>query len=320
MFDLTPAIDKVEQMITGLIEQLPNIIVAVVVFAAFYLLAGLLRTAGRRFARRAGLTKTAELVIGRLARSITLMIGLLVAAPILFPGFTAGQAVEVLGIGGVAIGFAFRDILQNFLAGLLLFLTQPFKIGDQIVVGDYEGTVEDIQTRATLIRTYDGRRVVIPNADLFTRSVVVNTAFPTRRTQYDVGIGYGDDIPRARQVILDAVASVDAVLKTPAPDAFVVELAPSSVVIRARWWTDSRRGEVVDLGARVVEAVKLALDEAGIDMPYPTRQVLFHDQTDETDGDRARQREGWPATLGEGAPAPRRIVDALAGLAGTKRG
>jgi small conductance mechanosensitive channel len=320
MFDLTPAIDKVEQMITGLIEQLPNIIVAVVVFAAFYLLAGLLRTAGRRFARRAGLTKTAELVIGRLARSITLMIGLLVAAPILFPGFTAGQAVEVLGIGGVAIGFAFRDILQNFLAGLLLFLTQPFKIGDQIVVGDYEGTVEDIQTRATLIRTYDGRRVVIPNADLFTRSVVVNTAFPTRRTQYDVGIGYGDDIPRARQVILDAVASVDAVLKTPALDAFVVELAPSSVVIRARWWTDSRRGEVVDLGARVVEAIKLALDEAGIDMPYPTQQVLFHDQTEETDGDRAHQREGWPVTPGEEPPAPRRIVDALAGLAGTNRG
>jgi small conductance mechanosensitive channel len=320
MIDLTPAIDRIEQMITGVIEQLPNIIVAIVVFVAFYLFAGLLRTIGRRFAQRAGLTKTAELVIGRLARSLTIMIGLLVAAPIVFPSFTAGQAVEVLGIGGVAIGFAFRDILQNFLAGLLLFLTQPFKIGDQIVVGDFEGTVEDIQTRATFIRTYDGRRVVIPNADLFTQSVIVNTAFPTRRSQYDVAIGYRDDIDRARQVILDAVMGIDAVLQTPAPDAFVVELAPSSVNIRTRWWTHSQRGEVVELGARVIEAIKLALDEAGIDMPYPTRQVLFHDQTEETDGDRTRQREGWPVTPGEGTPAPRRIVDALAELAGTNGG
>lgn len=317
MLDLTPAFDKIERMVSGVIEQLPNLIVAAIVFIAFYLLAGLLRVIGQRFARRANLTQTAELVIGRLARSVTILIGLLVAAPIVFPSFTAGQVVEFLGIGGVAVGFAFRDILQNFLAGLLLFLTQPFKIGDQIVVGDFEGTVEDIQTRATFIRTYDGRRVVIPNADLFTQSVVVNTAFPTRRSEYDVGIGCGDDIARARQVILDTVAGVDAVLRTPAPEAFVVELAPSSVNVRVRWWTDSRRAEVVDLKARVIEAVKLALDEAGIDMPYPTQQVLFHDQTEETDGDRARQREGWPVKPGEQPPAPRRIVDALARLGGS---
>ncbi len=317
MIDLTPAITRIEQMINGVIEQLPNIIVAIVVFAAFYLFAGALKNIGRRFARRAGLTRTAELAIGRLARSLTIIIGLFVAAPIVFPSFTAGQAVEVLGIGGVAIGFAFRDILQNFLAGILLFLTQPFKISDQIIVGDFEGTVEDIQTRATFIRTYDGRRVVIPNADLFTQSVIVNTAFPTRRSQYDVAIGYRDDIARARQVILDAITGIDEVLQTPAPDAFVVELAPSSVNIRTRWWTHSQRAEVIKLSARVIEAIKLALDEAGIDMPYPTRQVLFHDQTEEIDGDRARQREGWPITPGVQPPAPRRIVDALAKLAGT---
>ena len=90
--------------------------------------------------------------------------------------------MQVLGIGSVAIGFAFRDILQNFLAGILLLVTQPFRIGDQIVASNYEGTVEDIQTRATFIRTYDGRHVVVPNADLFTDTVVVNTAFEHRGT------------------------------------------------------------------------------------------------------------------------------------------
>jgi uncharacterized membrane protein len=108
----------------------------------------------------------------------------------------------------VAIGFAFRDILQNFLAGILLLLTEPFRIDDQIIVKEFEGTVEDIQTRATMIRTYDGRRIVIPNAELFTESVIVNTAFEKRRLEYDVGIGYGDDIERAKALILEAIAGV----------------------------------------------------------------------------------------------------------------
>jgi small conductance mechanosensitive channel len=103
-----------------------------------------------------------------------------------------------LGIGGIAIGFAFRDIAQNFLAGILLLLTQRFRIGDQIIVSGFEGTVEDIQTRATFIRMYDGRRVVIPNTNLFIESVTVNTATELRRSEYDVGISYAADIDLAR--------------------------------------------------------------------------------------------------------------------------
>jgi small conductance mechanosensitive channel len=108
--------------------------------------------------------------------------------------FQAGDLIQLLGISGVAIGFAFRDILQNFLAGILILLTEPFQIDDQIVFKGFEGTVENIETRATTIRTYDGRRIVIPNSELFTNSVTVNTAFDNRRLEYDVGIGYGDDI------------------------------------------------------------------------------------------------------------------------------
>lgn len=318
MFDITPAVDKLQQMVTGFIAQVPNILAALIVFAIFYIAAGLLRSGVKRFSLRADLPPTAQVVLGRLIHAAMVLIGLLVAAPIIFPGFTAAEVVSFLGIGGVAIGFAFRDILQNFLAGILLFLTQPFKIGDQIIVGEYEGTVNDILTRATLITTYDGRRVVIPNADLFTQSVIVNTAYPSRRSQYDFGIGYGDDVTTAKQVILEAIAAVDEVLDTPAPEAFVVELAGSSLNIRARWWTASQRGDVVHRQAAVVEAVARALQAAGIDMPFPTQQVLFHDQTEETDGDRSRQREGWPVRPGETPPRPRRIVDALATLAGSQ--
>jgi small-conductance mechanosensitive channel len=160
------------------------------------------------------------------------LIGLFVALSIVIPTFRAGDLIQLLGISGVAIGFAFRDILQNFLAGILILLTEPFQINDQIVFKGFEGTGENIETRATTIRTYDGRRIVIPNSELFTNSVTVNTAFENRRLQYDVGIGYGDDIDRAKELMLEALHSVPEILKDPAPDVLLMELAESTVNIR----------------------------------------------------------------------------------------
>jgi small-conductance mechanosensitive channel len=132
-----------------------------------------------------------------------------------------GKAVSRRGSGG----FAFRDILQNFLAGILLLLTGPFRIGDQIVVKNFASAVEDIQVRTTTITTYDGRRVVIPNANLFAEAVMVNTAFDKRRLECDVGIGTSDDISRAKALILAAVCGLDGVLKDPPPEMLVVQLA-----------------------------------------------------------------------------------------------
>lgn len=180
---------------------------------------------------------------------------------------------------------------------------------------NFEGTVENIETRATTIRTYDGRRIVIPNSELFTNSVTVNTAFDNRRLEYDVGIGYGDDIDRAKQLIMEAMHSVNEVLKDPAPDVLVMDLAESTVNIRARWWINPpRRADDLTSRDRLLSAIKKKLVENGIDLPYPTRQILFHDQTEDTDGNRSRQREGWSAGKGE-VPKPRRISDSLRQLA-----
>jgi small conductance mechanosensitive channel len=245
-----------------------------------------------------------------LAQGTLIILGLLVALVIALPSFRPGQLVQLLGISSVAIGFAFRDILQNFLAGILLLLTEPFRIGDQIHFKGYEGVVEDIQTRATMIRTYDSRRIVIPNAELFTNSVTVNTAFPHRRLEYDLGIGYGDDVERAKALILAAARSVEGVLADPAPDVLMVGFAPSSVTLRVRWWIEPpRRSDALDAQDKVLVAIKKTLGENGIDLPFETQVLLFHDQTEETDGDRRRQREGWPAGRGA-APLPRRVAAA----------
>ena len=302
-------------MIDGFTIMLPNIVLALIVFAIFFCFGREIKRVVRRVTRHHRHARNLGLVLGRLAQGIIVLVGLFVALSIVIPTFKAGDLVQLLGISGVAIGFAFRDILQNFLAGILILLTEPFRIDDQIVFKNFEGTVENIETRATTILTYDGRRIVIPNAELFTNSVTVNTAFDKRRTEYDFSIGYGDDIDCAKQLMLEALYSVNEVLKDPAPDVLVVELAESTVNIRVRWWiTPPRRMDDMRSRDKVICAVKKKLVENGIDLPYPTRQILFHDQTEETDGDRSLQREGWPAGKSK-VPKPRTIGGSVGKLA-----
>ncbi|MEW5744586.1 MAG: mechanosensitive ion channel family protein [Nitrospirota bacterium] len=311
-FDLSPALKRLDGLADGFMRALPGIFVALFVFLIFYAAAKAVRMLARRAAERRGHVHAAGLVIGRLAQGGIVLVGTLVALSVALPTFRPGDIVELLGIGSIAIGFAFRDILQNFLAGVLLLITRPFYIGDQIVVDTYEGTVDDIQTRATFIRTYDGRRIVIPNAVLFTQKVTVNTAFENRRLEYDIGIGYSDNIETAKRLILDAIRETEGPLKMPEPDALVMDFGPSSLMIRARWWiTPPRHADALDARDKVLAAIRVKLKENGVDLPFPTQQILFHDQTEETDGDRSQQREGWPAGKGP-VPRPRGIAGAIA--------
>ncbi|HZH97839.1 MAG TPA: mechanosensitive ion channel family protein, partial [Fimbriimonadaceae bacterium] len=247
-------------------------------------------------------------VLGRLAQYAISVVGILIALSAALPTFRAGDIIQLLGIGGVAIGFAFKDIFQNFLAGIIILITRPFSIGDQIIVKGFEGTVEDIQTRATTIRTYDNRRILVPNADLFTESVTVMTAYEKRRTEYDMAVGYADDLDLVKRCIVEEASACEGVEEEPSPDAITMEYGDYGVVVRARWWTNSTRANVLVVRDRVLRAIKKRFAEEGIDIAYPTHVVLFHDQTEETDGDRTTQREGWPAGKGK---QPRRRFDAV---------
>lgn len=277
----------------GFFFQLPNIIAAfvfllVIWFASRWIARGVAAVARARDRPDLGN------LLGSLARGMVLLLAFLFALAIVFPSIRPADVFATLGIGSVAIGFAFKDILQNLLAGLLLLINRPYRRGDQIVVRDFEGTVERIDSRATLLKTYDGRRVVIPNSDIYTQPVTVNTAFDKRRDDYDVGIGYGDDPALAERVFVEAMRGVEGVLADPAPEALPWKLNESTVDLRLRWWADSVRTEQVHVRARVVRAVFDAARTHGIDLPFPTTVMLFHNQTEDADGDRTRQREGWP--------------------------
>jgi small conductance mechanosensitive channel len=298
------ALGRLEELGRSAVALLPGLAIALVLFGIGLLIAKGVRAAVRRAAELRDASPGSASVLGRIAGGMTVLVSFLVAASVAFPSVSAADLFNLLGIGGVAIGFAFRDVLQNLLAGILILLTRPFVIGDQIRAGSHEGTVEDVWVRATVLRTYDNQRVLIPNATLFVDKITVITAHDKRRLAFPLTIGNGDDIREARRVIVEALRATEGVLADPPPEALVTGLGAAGVDMTARFWIDPpRRRDAVDALDHAISDVKEALTAAGIDLPYPTSQVLFHDQTEETDGDRTRQREGWPA--GKGPPRAR---------------
>lgn len=273
----------------SLLARLPYLVIGLIVITAFVITARIVRRLIHTAGERTRLDVTLADLLGRLAWLGIIILGVFVAAVVVFPAFKPGDLVAGLGITSVAIGFAFKDILQNFFAGILILWRRPFRIGDEIRTKDFEGTVEDINTRSTWIKTYDGERVIVPNSDVYTSPIMVRTAFHKRRLKFVVGIGYPDSIEQARATIEQVLEQTEGVMKDPGPWVYVSELAPSSVNFTVYFWTAPEQATALAAANRVATGIKLALDKAGIDMPYPHEVVLFHDTTGSRQGDIERE-------------------------------
>lgn len=257
-------------LLQQMISRIPYLIVASLVFVIFWVLSIFFKKAVTRILGSRKHHQNLVTVFRRVGSALILFLGFMVAMIIAVPSFTPGKLISALGIGSVAIGFAFKDIFQNLLSGILLLLSEPFRIGDQIISGNFEGTVEDIQIRATTIRTYDGRKVVIPNSQLYTSTMTVNTAYSQRRLEFDVGIGYENNIIDAQRVILSVLKAAPTVSKLAEPSVIATALADSSVVLRVRWFIDdgTQTNRVASIN-EVIILVKEALEEANISIPFP---------------------------------------------------
>ena len=275
----------VRDFMKGMAERLPYLLVGVFVFMLFWLLSKLIKKAINNVARRSdAINNMLANLIGRIVGALINIFGFLAACVVIFPSFKPGDIIAGLGISSVAIGFAFKDILQNYFAGLLILWRQPFKVGDQIRVKDFEGTVEEINMRSTRLKTYDGERAILPNGDVYTSTMLVRTAYPKRRMKFVVGIGYPDSIEEARQVIHGVLDGIEGVLKDPAPWVYVTELAGSSVNLTVFFWAESQQANVLKVSDQVATGIKLALDKANIDMPFPHTVVLLEQQPEGPDG------------------------------------
>ena len=268
------AYDTMNKIIEGFWERVPYIIIGIIVFVIFMMLARLFKFFVRKaLLNRSYTRQNLVLVLNRVGSSFITFFGFLIALVIIIPGFSPGQLVSALGIGSVAIGFAFKDIFQNLLSGILILLSEPFRIGDDIIVNNMEGTVEDIQVRATYLRSPDGRRLVIPNATVYTSAITVNTSYHRRRCEFTVGIGYKDDIELARQTILKILDKQRTILSQPNFSVNVSALADFSVNLQVRWWIDTKDTSVGASISDIQMQVKEAFETVGISIPYPIQEV-----------------------------------------------
>ncbi|KXO85216.1 transporter [Acinetobacter venetianus] len=268
------AYTTIDKIIDSFWERVPYICIAIVVFIIFWLLTKLFKFfVNKTLTNRSYARQNLVLVLHRVGGTFILFFGFLIALVIAIPGFTPSQLIGALGIGSVAIGFAFKDIFQNLLSGVLILLGEPFRIGDAIIVNGMEGVVEDIQIRATFLRSYDGRRIVIPNATVYTSPVTVNTAYQQRRCEFIVGIGYDDDEQKAKQIVLDILNNDRNVLSQPTFSVNVTALADFSVNLTVRWWINTTETDILSSTSSIQAQVKQAFNAQGINIPYPIQEL-----------------------------------------------
>ncbi len=282
------AYSTIDKIMDGFWERVPYLCIALVVLSIFWLLSKLFKFFVRKTLENRSYTRqNLVLVLNRVGSSAIMFFGFLIAMVIAIPGFTPSQLMSALGIGSVAIGFAFKDIFQNLLSGILILLGEPFKIGDDIIVNNLEGTVEDIQIRATFLRSPDGRRIVIPNATVYTSPVTVNTAYQRRRCEFIVGIGYEDDVQKAKEIILNILDRDQTILSQPSFTVNVTALADFSVNLTVRWWVNTTETTTSGSMSAVQEHVINAFAQHHISIPYPVQEVkIYRNEQDEQNSGR----------------------------------
>lgn len=263
----------VRELIQALTGNLPSLIGALIVVLLTWVIALVVRHGFRVWAERTEGDSSTEVLIGRLGYGGVWVIGSVIALGILGIDFAA--LLGALGLTSIAIGFSLRDILSNYFSGVILLAARPFRINDQVVIGDYEGTITQIRLRATTLQTYDGRMVYIPNQKVFAASIINNTASLKRRSSVLVGIDYGENISRARAVILEALGAIAQIEPSPVPEVLVTELGTSTVSLEIRFWVDSRRLNFLHTTSLAAQAIKEALEKAGIDMPTDIYTLMF---------------------------------------------
>ncbi|MFB6275331.1 MAG: mechanosensitive ion channel family protein [Halothece sp.] len=271
-------ITSLEEILGSLIRALPGIITGIIILFLARYAAKFSHKLARKIGKKTLNSRSLQLLLEKSSYVLAITLGILLAGVVAFPGLRLGDLIAALGLGSVAVGFAFQDIFKNFLAGILLLLQEPFRIGDQIIVAGYEGTVERIDIRTTCIRTYQGEEIIVPNATVFTNEIQVRTAYDYRRTDLEVGVDYNTPLPMAKELLQKTIQQVEGVLDYPEPEIDLVGFGDSSIDFVVRYWTVPQQQTVRRVQTRAIIAIKRDFDQADINIPYPIRTVYYYDQ------------------------------------------
>ncbi len=267
--------NQVFSMWEGFIAILPNLVLALVVLFITWVVARFSVRIAERLVGRTEVRAELQSLTATAARLGIWIVGMLVAAAVAIPGFTPAGLIAGLGVGALAIGFAFQDIFENFLAGVLIMLRDKMHLGDWIEAEGVNGTVEKITLRETHVRQFSGELTIVPNSMIFKNAVKVYTDEPVRRFDLMVGVSYDCSLPDAEAAIMRALESVESISKDKPGEAFARAFGGSSIDFLVRWWVDTANQSPFLAQRDVVYAIKRELDAAEIDIPFPIVTNMF---------------------------------------------
>ena len=272
-------IEKIQTSLLNLlgqaIEAVPSLAVAVVILLVTRTVARSVQQVVSAATERIVKSLSLRSLLVQSSYALTWATGTSLACVIAFPALRPGDIIGLLGLSSVAVSFAFQDIFKNFLAGLLMLLHEPFQLGDQIVIEGFEGTVEEISMRSTQIMTYQGERIIVPNAIVLTNSVRVLTAMPHRRTDLPLILDYDTEPSRAIETLFKAISEVEGVLSQPTPEVDISGINDGCLHLIVRYWTLPEQAQVRRTKTRAVVAMKAACDQSGMRIPQPIPVNLY---------------------------------------------
>lgn len=269
--------NKVNGWLEIAIEMLPNFVVAVIVLLVFYIAAKYIKRFLKRFFQRFyGKSSIINLFSNTIFISV-LTTGLFVSLSILNLDKAVTSLLAGVGIVGLALGFAFQEIASNFISGVILSINKPFTIGDIIAINDIVGTVEFISLRTTNVRTFQGQKVLIPNKIMFQNPIINYTENGQRRVDLTVGVSYGEDLEFVQKIALQAIDTLDDILKDEKVQFFYTKFDESSVNFTIMYWTDYSVDnlEFMEAQHRGIIAIRKAFRENDISIPFPIRTLDF---------------------------------------------
>ena len=269
--------DKVNGWWETAVSMFPNFIVAIIVLVIFYLIAKYIKHLLKKFFQKFYGQSALINLFSNIVYLSVLTAGLFVALDILDLDKTVTSMLAGLGILGLALGFAFQEIASNFISGIILSINKPFTIGDIIEVDGNTGTVEFVSLRTTNIRTFQGQKILIPNKTIFQNAITNYTENGKRRVDLEVGVSYGDDLEKVQKVTLEAINSLDDILKEEAVQFFFTDYGDSSINFVVMFWTEYKKkhSEYMEAKHRAIMAINKAFNANDISIPFPIRTLDF---------------------------------------------
>ena len=260
-----------QNWLTSLVEFLPKLVAGIVIFIITLVASGFIAKWVKKIAKKKISSKEILQLISLLTRWSVVIVGTIFSLSQVdfdVTGFIAG-----LGVAGFTIGFALQDIAKNFISGMLLLYRQPFSLGDAVTLGDYTGTVKEINVRDTVIETFSGERVIIPNQKVFENPILNYTHTAKRRQSLSIGLGYEENVDNAIEIFLDAIKNVAGVEMEPEPTVRADGLGDSTLMLSALYWIDQTKNDYFGVHSNVITAIKEASERHNINLPYPIQTV-----------------------------------------------